>query len=242
MTEPEKKKTRICAVCKLCASVPDANRIVHEDKFSEVLTLPEVATRLETVSGKKLSIFQLSNHYTKHLSSVNPLLEIEYKKQATMLKSPKRFEDKVKEYREGSGNEKAVVKSATNFDAIQKLKELFVDLNSRMAEFQRKSGTEMTKETLTTYKDMIEELRKIAYDVARVELDRGYLSKVLLGIYREVANDVIQKIGDGMRDAFGKLDLTDQKKADVAVMIRDTTSFALISGLEKLERELSARL
>jgi len=240
--EPEKKKTRTCAVCKLCQEVPEANKIVHEDKFHEVLTLPDVMQRLETATGKKLSIFQLSNHYSKHLGKINPLLEIEYKKQATMLKSPKRFEDKVKEYREGLGTEKAVVKSATNFDAIGKLKELFVDLNSRMAEFQRKNGTELTKETLVTYKDMVEELRKIAYDIARVELDRSYLSKVLLGVYRDVATDVIQKIADGMRESFGRLDLNEQQKKEVADGVRDTTSFALISGLEKLERELSSRL
>lgn len=237
----EKKKTRGCGVCKLCESVPIVSQIVHKDKFEEVLSIDQVAKRILDATGKKITSYQLNGHYLNHLSKFNPLLEIEYKKQATMLKSPAKFRERV-ENAKASGIERKAIKSATNFDAIQKLKELFVDLNSRLAEFQKKEGTEFTKFNMDMYRDMIEGLRKIAYDVAKVELDRSYMSKILLIVYKEVIEDVIQKIGDGMREAFGKTGLSDEEKDRVAKMIKEASSLALTSGIGKLEKELSQRL
>lgn len=244
-TEVQKKPkggNRVCAVCKICQESPEANRIVHEVKFQEILTLGDVCKRLEIVTGKPFTIAKILNHYQCHLDKIDPTLSIEYKKQAQMLSGPGEFKKHIAEARENGTQQRRHALSITKFDAIEQLKSMYVDLNSRLLEMRGKEGKDITPLNIKTYSEIIEELRKIAGDIAKVELDREYVGKVILEVYKGVAHEIVKKIGDAMRDVVCQM-TTDEKAKEKAVdAVREATTKALIAGIDKLEKDLSQRL
>jgi len=77
--EARRTKPVECSACLACADDPEINKLIHDTKFEEVLTLAEVSKRLWEGFGVSISKKGLSLHYQKHTTQE---LKDEYEMQA----------------------------------------------------------------------------------------------------------------------------------------------------------------
>jgi len=219
---------RECYVCKLCSEIEAVDTLVHKTKFENVMPLREVMRAVKDLTGLSVTLNQVLNHYTKHLP---PDLDFEYKKQAQQLSNnpPHNINKKYK-------------RSTIRFDAIEKLKEMYVDLSERLYSYRQTNDAFITSDNLKIYKDIMEELRKLAGDISKVELDREYMGGIILEVYKGLAEQLISSFSDLIRENLLKVEMNSEQKKEVLDSIKDDMTKVLEKGIDWLERDLKRRL
>lgn len=230
-----KRGGRECSICKICKDIEDANYLVHKEKFEKTLSLDEVVKGLAILTGRMFPLYVLQYHYQKHL---DPVLAIEYKKQAQVLSNPKKFRERLDKARKSVKSHKR----STKFDAMEQLKKMYLDLNERLFRFESDYGKSVTPENVKTYSVIVEELRKLASDISRVELDREYIGKVILEVYRDLVIEMTEKMGDLVRNLLLKLAVDQKEKKEIIEEIKKRMVIILSNAVVKLEKDLMKRL
>lgn len=227
--ELKKKPGRKCQVCELCEQFKDIDDLVHKRKFTEVMPVGAVLKEMIDITGKKVSQYSLTNHYSKHLSAA---LQLEYKNQAQQLSN--------RGLAARDSNKKP--KTSKKFDSIEHLKGMYTDLSSRLVQFETKHGKYITSDSLRIYKDIVEQLRKLAQDIAKVETDRAYIGKIIIEVNQEVTSNIVMQLGDVVRASLLELTEDEGTRRVILENVKNGTNKILEKSMAKLDTELSKRL
>jgi hypothetical protein len=220
-----------CLVCNLSRSNPDIDRIVHKVKFDEILTIKEVVERIKSECDCDIGYQTLGIHYRKHLP---PSLSMEYGKQAYH----KRIRNKFVEKSDLDNLKKVSVK----FSAIDKLKEMYVDLGNRLSQFERKHGSEVKVEHLKAYSEIIGELRKIANDVSRITTNRDYIGEVVVSCFCDAFKEVSLDVGKLFKDVVLDSIHDESEKKEILFIVKDRLGKSFEKNLKKFDNDLSKKL
>lgn len=213
-----------CIVCKACKENEAVDKLIHVEKFEQMLNNKEILDRAKFAFSIDLKKCNLSYHYRNHLSDA---LYAEYLRQ---IKAMRIDQGKaVSSSRKGGNNGKNKMskeemnkvvkfqpKSKFAFDLLSHLKEIYYELAGRFDEFRENEETRaLNQSNIRFFASMIEELRKIASDILRIEQSHA--------VVKDVMKSVLE---DGLK-----------------IMVRDVVELSNIASLDDSTRErLASRL
>ena len=178
-----------CKTCSLCKNNEAVDKIIHQDKFDQMLNIGEVLERLKKL-GFEFSHNNLSHHYNHHLDDS---MFAEYKKQVSLIRlaSGKNTGNRRKKNGNGNGDKKYTKEELENmkkfapdsrisFDIIKNLKDIYYEFSSNLDEFRKSEENRvLSQANLRFYSSMVSELRKIISDIMKVEQNREFMKTIM---------------------------------------------------------------
>jgi len=185
----------VCKICKACKDNEAVDKLVHIDKFEQMLNNKEVLERIKLITKEDIKMCSLSYHYRKHLSEA---LYAEYLRQIKAMRV-KQGKDagRKRSGNNGSGRNKMSKeemdkiikfqpKSKFAFDFLSHLKEMYYELSGRFDEFRQNEESKSLNQTnMRFYAQMMEERRKIASDILKIEQSHAVVKEVMKTILED---------------------------------------------------------
>jgi len=217
-----------CVICKACVMNSTADELVHKEKFNKVLSLGDVVNKLRDMNIKATR-YILGHHYLNHLE--NELKNL-YIQQREILKRDKGRKKLDKEL----GCIVKFPKVSKRFDSLVALKEIYDVLDNKLKIFDKDSNVNDGKD-LKLYGLVVDQLRKVASDIARIETDRDYIRKLLMSSFEELIKDLVYRVSNILNYALLGLNVPQEDKRKCMDNVKVEMAKVLQNSLRVLERK-----